>query len=74
MLVGNVGDHERALARICMTTRRSAFPVRMSYRVKVRSEPTDARIDVSLALKRTEDMVSVEVGNVRFEMGALLLK
>jgi hypothetical protein len=28
----------------------------------------------SLRLKRTEEIVSVEVGNVRFEMGALLLR
>ena len=51
---------------------RSAFPVRMSYRVNVRSEPMLARTDGSAALKRTLVIVSVEVGKVRFEMGALL--
>lgn len=55
-----------------MTTRRSAFPVRISYSVNVRSEPTLASTEDSLRLKRTEVMVSVEVGNVRFDIGALL--
>lgn len=57
-----------------MTTRRSAFPVRMSYKVNVRSEPMLARTDDSAMLKRTDVIVSVEVGNVRFETGALLRK
>jgi hypothetical protein len=55
-----------------MTTRLSAFPVRMSYKVNVRSEPMLARTDDSAILKRTDVIVSVEVGNVRFETGALL--
>ena len=55
-----------------MTTLRSAFPVRTSYRVKVRSDPTLARTDASDRLNRTEVIVSVEVGNVRFEIGAVL--
>ena len=57
-----------------MTIRLSAFPVRMSYNVKVRSEPILARTDDSAMLKRTDVIVSVEVGNVRFETGALLKK
>lgn len=55
-----------------MTTRRSALPVRMSYNVNVRSEPMLASTEDSDKLKRTAEMVSVEVGKVRFEMGALL--
>ena len=57
-----------------MTTRLSAFPVRMSYKVNVRSEPMLAKTDDSAILKRTDVIVSVEVGNVRFETGALLRK
>ena len=57
-----------------MTTRLSAFPVRMSYKVNVRSEPMLARTDGSAILKRTDVIDSVEVGNVRFETGALLRK
>ena len=55
-----------------MITLRSAFPVRMSYSVKVRSEPMLARTDDSLRLKRMAVIVSVEVGKVIFEIGALL--
>ena len=55
-----------------MITLRSAFPVRMSYNVKVRSEPILARTDDSLRLKRMAVIVSVEVGKVIFEIGALL--
>ena len=57
-----------------MTTRLSAFPVRMSYKVNVRSEPMLARTDDSAILKRTDVIVSVEAGKVRFETGALLRK
>jgi hypothetical protein len=57
-----------------MTTRLSAFPVRISYKMNVRSEPMLARTDDSAILKRTDVIVSVEVGNVRFETGALLRK
>jgi hypothetical protein len=56
-----------------MTTLRSALPVRMSYNVKVRSEPTLARTEASLRLNRTLDTVSVDVEKVRFATGALLL-
>lgn len=45
----------------------------MSYSVNVRSEPTLARTEVSLRLNRTAVMVSVEVGKVRLDIGALLL-
>lgn len=38
----------------------------------MRSEPVLARTDDSDMLKRTEVMVSEEVGNVRLEMGVLL--
>lgn len=55
-----------------MITRRSAFPVRISYNVNVRSEPTLARTEDSERLNLTTDTVSVDVGNVRFEIGALL--
>jgi hypothetical protein len=55
-----------------MITLRSAFPVRMSYNVNVRSEPMLARTDDSLRLKRMAVSVSVEVGKVIFEIGALL--
>jgi hypothetical protein len=39
----------------------------------VRSEPTLARTDDSLRLKRTAVIVSVDTGKVRFETGALLV-
>ena len=55
-----------------MITLRSAFPVRMSYRVKVLSDPRLARTDDSLRLKRTVVIVSDDVGNVKFDIGALL--
>lgn len=55
-----------------MITLRSAFPVRISYSVKVRSDPTLARTDGSDRLNLTEVIVSVDVGNVRFEIGAVL--
>ena len=55
-----------------MITLRSAFPVRISYSVKVRSDPTLASTDASDRLNLTEVIVSVEVGNVRFEIGAVL--
>lgn len=58
----------------CMTTLRSAFPVRISYSVNVLSEPMLASTDDSLILKRTELIVSVDVGKVRFDTGALLKK
>ena len=57
-----------------MTTRRSALPVRMSYRVKVRSEPTEARIEDAERLKRMAETVSEEVECVRFDMGTLLVR
>lgn len=59
--------------RTCMTTRRSAFPVRISYRVNVRSEPMLASTEDSARLKRTADIVSMDVGKVRLDIGALLL-
>jgi hypothetical protein len=46
----------------------------MSYKVNVRSDPMLARTDDSAMLKRTDVIVSVEVGNVKFETGALLRK
>ena len=55
-----------------MTTLRSAFPDRMSYSVKVRSVPMLAKTDDSLRLKRTLVTSSVDVGRVRFDIGALL--
>ncbi len=58
--------------RTCMMTLRSAFPVRISYNVNVRSEPMLARTDGSLRLKRTAVIVSVDVGKVRLDIGALL--
>lgn len=57
-----------------MTTLRSAFPVRISYSVNVLSDPMLASTDDSLILKRTELIVSVDVGKVRFDTGALLEK
>jgi hypothetical protein len=42
--------------------------------VKVRSEPMLAKTDDSERLNRTEVIVSVEVGNVRFVIGALLFR
>ena len=44
----------------------------MSYKVNVRSEPILARTEDSDRLNRTAEMVSVEVGKVRFDMAALL--
>ena len=57
-----------------MITRRSALPVRISYSVKVLSEPMLARTDDSERLNLTAEIVSVDVGNVRFDIGALLAK
>ena len=56
----------------CMMILRSAFPVRISYKAKVLSEPILARTDASARLKRTDVIVSVDVGRVRLEMAALL--
>ena len=56
----------------CMTTRRSAFPVRMSYNVKVLSDPILASTEDSERLNFTAEIVSVEVEKVRFDTGALL--
>jgi hypothetical protein len=53
-------------------TRRSAFPVLISYRVNVRSEPMLANTEDSDRLNRTADIVSVDVGNVRLDIAALL--
>src|SRR5258708_4210619 len=72
MAVGKVGDQAREFDRICITIRLSALPVRMSYSVKVRSVPKLARTEDSDILKRTEVIVSIDVGNERSEMGALL--
>ena len=44
----------------------------MSYNVNVRSEPILARTDDSERLKRTAEIVSIDVGKVRLDMGALL--
>lgn len=44
----------------------------MSYNVNVRSEPMLASTDGSLRLKRTAVIVSVDVGKVRLDIGALL--
>lgn len=41
--------------------------------MKVRSEPHDARIEDSARLNLRAVMVSVEVGNVRFEIGEVLM-
>ena len=67
-------DNKEREEHACITTLRSAFPVRISYKVNVRSEPILARIDDSLKLKRTAAIVSVEVGKVRFDIGALLVR
>lgn len=58
--------------RTCMTTRRSALPVRMSYSVKVRSEPMLASTEDSERLNRTLVIVSEDVGKVRSDTGELL--
>lgn len=51
------------------TRRRSAFPVRISYKVNVLSEPVDANTDDSDKLNFNAEMVSVEVGKLRFITG-----
>ena len=56
------------------TRRRSAFPVRMSYRVKVRSDPAEARILDSDQLNLRDVMDSVDVGNVNVDIGADLTR
>jgi hypothetical protein len=56
-----------------MTTRRSALPVRISYRMNVLSEPILARTEDSERLNRTASIVSVDVGKVKFETAALLM-
>ena len=65
-------DQPEKMESTCITILRSAFPVRISYNVNVRSEPILARTDGSLRLKRTEVIVSVDVGKVRSDIGALL--
>ncbi len=70
--MGKVGDQAREFDCIRITIRLSAFPVRMSYNVKVRSVPIPARTEDSDILKRTEVMVSIDVGKERSEIGALL--
>ena len=40
--------------------------------MNVRSDPTEANIEDSERLKRTAETVSVDVENVRLDMGALL--
>lgn len=70
--MGKVGDQAKEFDRICITIRLSAFPVRMSYNVKVRSVPILARTEDSDILKRTDVMVSIDVGKERSDMGALL--
>jgi len=72
--MGQEKKNIRRMERTCITTLRSAFPVRISYSVNVRSEPILARTDDSLKLKRTAVIVSVEVGKVRFDIGALLIR
>ncbi len=53
-----------------MTIRRSALPVRISYRHIVRSPPTLASTLVSDWLKRTAETVSEEEPKARVESGA----
>lgn len=60
--------------RTVKTSRRSALPVRMSYRVNVRSVPVDARMDDSDQLNLRAVMDSVDVGNRRVDTGADLVK
>jgi hypothetical protein len=52
-----------------MMTLRSALPVRISYKVKVRSDPTEASTEDSEGLNRIDVTVSVEVEYVRFDRG-----
>ena len=66
------GKDEERKRRTCIITLRSAFPVRISYNVKVRSDPMLASTDDSLRLKRTAVIVSTEVGKVRLETGVVL--
>lgn len=70
----SMGDREKdqGVNCTCIITRLSAFPVRMSYKVNVRSEPILASTEDSDRLKRRAEIVSVEVGKVRFDMAALL--
>lgn len=56
----------------CIITRRSALPVRMSYKVNVLSDPILASTDDSDKLNRTAEIVSLDVGKVRLDIGALL--
>lgn len=56
----------------CMIALRSAFPVRTSYRIKDRSEPTEARTEDSEGLNRTAFVVSFELVKVRFDIGEVL--
>ena len=72
IVVGCVGHHARSLLLIVIIVLRSAFPVLISYNVKVLSDPMLARTDDSERLNLTEVIVSVDVGNVRFETAALL--
>jgi len=53
-----------------MTSLLSALPVLISYKVNVRSVPVEARIEDSERLNRIEVTVSLDVENVRFDIGA----
>lgn len=57
----------------CITVRRSALPVRTSYNVQVRSDPTLASTLDSLGLNLTEVIVSVDAGKDKFAIGAVLV-
>ena len=52
-----------------MITLRSAFPVRISYNINVRSDPTEASTEDSDGLKRMDVTVSVDVEYVRLDKG-----
>ena len=62
----------RRMERTCITTLRSAFPVRISYSVNVRSEPVVANTEDSDRLNFKAVIVSVDVGNVRFMIADVL--
>lgn len=55
-----------------MVALRSALPVRTSYRINVRSEPIEARTEVSEGLNRTTFTVSAEPAKVKFDIGEVL--
>jgi len=67
-----LGFEVGVLVLTCIITLLSAFPLLISYSVKVLSEPMEARTEGSEALNLIRETLSVEVVNVRLVIGVFL--